>query len=55
MTVSTAAGTVVADVDGLHDVPGSGTPVGLELRRALVATPAGDVVAVVTGSVTPHA
>jgi ABC-type sugar transport system ATPase subunit len=55
VTVDTPAGNVVADVDGSHDVPGSGTTVGLELRRALVATPAGDVVAVVTGSVTPHA
>ena len=55
VTVDTAAGSVVADVDGSHDVPGSGDPVGLELRRALVASPAGDVVAVVTGSVTPHA
>lgn len=47
VTVTTPAGPVVVAVDGRGDVPGEGDTIGLRVRRALVATSDGDVLAVV--------
>lgn len=50
--VDTDAGAVTVAVDGAHPVPDVGTAVGVEVRRAIVADPAGDVLAVVTWAAT---
>lgn len=46
VTVDTAAGPVIASVDARSDVADVGTAVDLTVHRALVASPEGDVVAV---------
>ena len=47
VTVDTAAGPVVVAVDGRDAVPDAGTRVSLRVQRVLLATPEGDVLAVV--------
>lgn len=47
VTVGTGAGAVVVAVDGHDDVPAPDDEVGVRIGRALVATPSGDVLAVV--------
>lgn len=47
VTVTTAAGGITVDTDS-DAPPAVGSAVGLEVRRALVATTAGDVLAVIT-------
>lgn len=46
VTVATDAGRVTVDVPALDDVPAMGARVGLEVGRAVVATPSGDVLTV---------